>query len=192
MTGRLAALGNGLQAALLLARGRSEGVSLLAADPPEHMAEAARSFWAVVLCLPAFVCLHLIDWAQSGVPLRPAHGFAMDLLGYVVGWLGFVLLSRSLAESLGRGRRWPRFVAIWNWCNVIQYFMLVGAALPSLLGLPDFVAETVWLVAVGWALWLEWYATRVALDITGLAAAGVVALDVAIGLFLVSITGSIG
>ena len=42
-----------------------------------------------------------------------------------------------------------------------------------------------------WALWLEWYATRLALDVSGLTAAGVVVLDVTIGLFLVSITGSI-
>jgi hypothetical protein len=191
MTGRFATLGIGLHAALLLARGRPEGVSLLAADRPEEFTAAARSFWAVALCLPAFICLHLIDWAQSGVPVRPAHGFAMDLLGYLIGWLSFVLLSRSLAAALGRIWRWPRFVTIWNWCNVVQYFMLVAAALPSLLGLPYFLAETTWLVAIGWALWLEWYATRLALDVSGLAAAGVVVLDMTIGLFLVSITGSI-
>ena len=45
---------SGLQGALLLARGRSDGVRYVEDD----IAGAARSFWAAAICLPAFVCLH--------------------------------------------------------------------------------------------------------------------------------------
>ena len=58
------------------------------------------------------------------------------------------------------------------------------AILPRLLGMPDIVFETAWLVATGWALWLEWYATRLALDITGIQAIGLVLLDEALGFAL--------
>jgi hypothetical protein len=187
----LSGVGNGLHAGLLLARGRSEGIALLAVPPEGEAAAAARSFWAIVLSLPAFVALHLLDWAQTGLPPHAAHRFALDLLGYAIGWIGFALLSHRLALMLGRGARWPRFIAAWNWCNVIQYLMLVvGTALPQLLGLPDIVQQTAWLVAMGWALWLEWYATWLALDLTRAQAAALVAADFALGVFLLGLTGA--
>ena len=52
--------------------------------------------------------------------------------------------------------------------------------------------QTVWLVAVGWALWLEWFATRTSLAISGWPAAGLVALDLAIGLIVEGVTGTAG
>ncbi len=187
---RAAGIGAGLQAAAMLACGRREGLALLAAEPSDELAAAQRSFWAVVLCLPAFVALHLLDWAQSGVPAHAAIAFAWDLASYAAGWAGFALLSHMMAARVGLLDRWPRFIAIWNWCNVIQYLMLVVAALPTLLGLPDAVAQTAWLVAMGWALWLEWTAARLALGIRPLAAAALVGLDVTLGLMLVTLSAA--
>jgi hypothetical protein len=185
----LAGVANGLQAALLLARGKPDGIGLLAtAEGEPAMANAARSFWAAALCLPAFVCLQLIDLAQEPrLPPHAAHGFALQLLGYAIDWAGFALLTRWLARTLGRGGRWPVFIAAWNWCNVVQYLLLVVASLPPLLGMPDIVGETAWLVATGWALWLEWYATRLALDISRMQAIGLVLLDEALGFGLLAV-----
>lgn len=179
----LTGVATGIQAALLLARGRAEGVGLLATTDGElSQATAARSFWAAALCLPAFVCLQLIGWAQPpGPPAHAGHEFALDLLGYVIDWTAFALVTRWLAGIMGRGARWPIFIAVWNWCNVVQYLLLVVASLPPLLGAPEIVGQTAWLVATGWALWLEWYATRLALDITRLQAVGLVLADLAMG-----------
>jgi hypothetical protein len=187
-----ARLGTALHGALLLARGRPDGLLLILAPPTAEMAVAARSFWAMALCLPAFLCLHLLDWADGGMPAEPARALMADLLAYVIGWVGFALLSHRLAGGMGRGDFWPRFITVWNWCNVVQYLMLVTAALTGLLGLPPLLAQTVWLVAAGWALWLEWYATRLALAVPGGAAAAMVGLDFSLGLFLVAVTGTVG
>lgn len=177
---------NGLQAALLLARGRPEGLRYVSAD----MASAARSFWAAAICLPAFICLTLIGWKQSGLPSYPEHAFALDLLCYVIGWSGFALLSLPIADGLGRTSRWPIFIVVWNWCNVVQNLLCVMAGIPVLLGAPAWVCETSWLVAYGWALWLEWYAARLSLQVSSVAAAGLVALDVLLGLFLVGLSAA--
>ena len=183
----------GLQAALLLARGNPGGVALLATTEGEPaMATATRSFWAAALCLPAFVCLQLIDLAQAPkLPPDAAHGFALQLIGYAIDWAGYALLTRWLAGVIGRGARWPVFIAAWNWCNVVQYLLLVLASLPPLLGMADIVGETAWLVATGWALWLEWYATRLALDVTRLQAVGLVLLDEALGFAVLAIIQSL-
>ncbi len=188
----LAGVATGLQAALLLARGRPEGVGLLAAEGRPALATAARSFWAAALCLPAFVCLQVLDLSQgAGPPSHAAHGFGLQLLGYVIDWAGFALVTRWLAGAIGREQRWPIFIAAWNWCNVIQYLLLVVASLPPLLGLPGIVGETAWLVATGWALWIEWYATRLALDVTRLQAFGLVLLDEAMGFALLAVIENI-
>jgi hypothetical protein len=178
---------SGVHAALLLARGRAEGLR----NVEEDMAGAARSFWAAAICLPAFVCLRLLAWTGSGLPLRPAHVFALDLLSYAIGWCGFAVLSHRLVAVMGLRERWPRFIALWNWCNVVQYLLLVVSSIPGLLGAPPFFDQVAQLFALGWALWLEWYAFRLTLGIGAVPAAGLVTLDVAIGVLLAAVSLSV-
>lgn len=174
------AVSSGLHAAWLLARGRAEGLRYVEAD----MAGAARSFWAAAICLPAFVCLRLLAWTEAGAPPHPAHVLALDLLSYLIGWCGFAVLSHRLIAAMGLAVRWPRCIALWNWCNVIQYMLLVIFSIPGLLGAPALLDQSAQLVGLGWALWLEWFAFRLTLGIGMLPAVGLVGLDVAIGVLL--------
>jgi hypothetical protein len=183
----ISGVGEGLHAALLLARGRADGLQVLSARDEPTGVTAIRSFWAAALCLPAFVCLQLIDLAvEPRVPPHAAHGLALQLFGYVIDWAGFALLTHWLAGRMGRAAAWPRFIAAWNWCNVVQYLLLVAAALPPLLGLPEIVGETAWLTATGWALWIKWYATRLALEVNGVQATGIVLLDQVVAFVLLA------
>ncbi len=182
-----AAVTSGLQGAFMLARGRADGVRYVEDD----MAGAARSFWAMAICLPAFVCLRLLAWLAEGAPPHAAHVFAMDLLSYGAGWIGFAVLSHRLVGSMGLAARWPRCIALWNWCNVVQYLLLVVFSIPGLLGAPGLLDEALQLFALGWALWLEWFAFRLTLGIGVFPAAGLVALDVAIGVVLAAVGGAL-
>ena len=178
---------SGVQAALLLARGRTDGLR----NVEDDMAGAARSFWAIAICLPAFVCLRLLAWTSEGMPAHVAHVFALDLVTFVVGWCAFAVLSYRLVGATGRLARWPRFIALWNWCNVVQYLLLVVFSIPGLLGAPALINQGAQLVGLGWALWLEWFAFRLTLGIGGIAAAGLVLLDVAIGIVLAAMGAAI-
>ena len=170
---------DGLAAALLLARGRAEGLALL----PPTLEAAAQSFCAALPCLAAFLGLRLLAWAEGPVP---GNGVAVALLaealGFAVSWAGFALASLAVATQAGRVAAWPRFIAAWNWSNLMQYALLVLLAVPPLLGVPDGVSTTLGLVVLGYALWLEWFVVRAALALPGPTAAMVVALDLAIGL----------
>ena len=79
---------------------------------------------------------------------------------------------------MGQERKWPRYITAWNWCNLAQYVLLLVAGLPTLFHVQPIVAETAALVGFGWALWLEWYVARLALEATPLAAAFLVVVDV--------------
>jgi hypothetical protein len=173
-------IASGMHAAFLLARGRPEGLHYADSD----LAGATRSFWAIAVALPAFICLRLLS-GNGGVV--PAHDFALDLLSYVIGWIGFALLSRPVVEAMGAAPHWPRFIVVWNWCNVVQYLLLVVASVPGLLGAPGLVQQAVSLVAIGWALWLEWFAIKLALESSTLAALGLLGLDLSIGLALTAL-----
>ncbi len=177
------AIRHAIRGALLLARGRAEGLALIAVRPEEERRWAVSSFWAMALCLPAFLCLHLMDWATLGLPAAPVAALAGDLMASLVAWLGFAVFSHELVHAARRDGHWLRFLAVWNWCNFVQYLLLLVASVPAVLGLPDALVQTAWLVGWGWALWLEWYATRLALDIPGMSAACLVGLDFAIGVF---------
>lgn len=173
----------GLRAALLLARGRADGVlPLVLDDQASQQARARHSFTALALCLPMFLAVQLLG--------REAPGPAMlrELAGFAISWLGYAVLSHSLAAAMGRAALWPRFVTLWNWCNLVQYLLLAAALVPQLLGAPALLAQTAWLVAMGWAIWLQWSATRLGLALPGGRAALLVAMDMALGLVVLRLT----
>ena len=169
----------GLRAALLLAGGRADGVVLMGGESPAHqMARARHSFVALLLCLPLFLGLQLLEGGEFG------EATLRGLASVVLGWLGYAVLSQALAASLGRAVLWPRFLALWSWCNLVQYLLMAAAAVPGLLGAPGLVVQVAWVVALGWALWLQWSATRLALALSGWAAAMLVVADYALGVMV--------
>jgi hypothetical protein len=172
----------GLYGATLLARGRGSGLAWMA-DTPDG---AWRSFRAALICLPAFLALRLLGWSGTDGPegglLLP---LAAELAAYVTAWFGFALLSRVVVLRLGRGGAWYRYLAAWNWTNVAQYLVLLGTiALPAALGIDGLLGQGMALGGFGYAVWLEWFTTREALRVGGGAAAGLVLLDLLLGLFV--------
>ena len=171
----------GLAGALLLARGRAEGLSLVESSP----AGAWRSFAAALICLPAFLALRFFAWATLGMPPGGlGRGLAAEIIGYTLAWVAFALASLPLAQAWGRGAEWPRFIAAWNWTNVVQYLVLLVLTVPGALGLPPGLAQVLTLAGLAYAIWLEWFVVRVALGMDGARSAMVVGMDLALGMFL--------
>ncbi len=171
---------SGIHGALLLARGRPDGIQLVDAD----RTAAIRSFWAIPLSLPAVVCLKLLDWLAAGLPSNPAMALGRYLLLFLVGWLMFVVVSHHLAAVLSKQTQWPRFIAIWSYCSVIENTLVALGGLPGALGAPAMLDQAAQLVAIGWALWLEWYAIRLSLQVGALTAGVLLAVDVGIGVIM--------
>ena len=170
------------------ARGRAAGLLLI----PPGMESARHSFLAALICLPLFIVLRLIAWwVQGAPPSGVAVALAGELMGYSLGWVGFALASKILAEQAKRAEQWPRFIAAWNWSNIVQYLLLVVLLVPAVLGLPNWIGNALGLAAVGYAMWLEWFVTRTVLGVHSATAVMFVLLDLAIGLFIGGITGRI-
>jgi hypothetical protein len=174
---------SGLNAALRLAWGRPDGVVLVSGDRKTIV----RSFWSIGLCLPSVIGRLVMSWAVTGVPADAPHALGREVIVFVLGWLVFVEATHWLAPLIGRAERWGRFIAVWNWCNVIESLLVVVGGIPGAFGAPALVDEALQLVTIGWALWLEWYATRLALGVGGMTAVWLVLLDQSIGIFLASL-----
>ncbi len=146
-------------------------------------AGAWRSFVAALICLPAFLVLGFFNGTagEGEATLRP---LAAQMTGFVYGWVLFALVSLPVIAGWGRAALWPRFLVAWNWISVIQYLAQIALALLLLAGLPVILGQGLTLAVVGYSLWLEWFMARAALGISGGRAVGLVALDVALGLFI--------
>ena len=165
-----------LAGALMLARGRAVGLAAFENTLPV----AAYSFRAAAICLPIFMFFK----DQASAPADVALTLLVDLLLFVASWAGFALASLYLARALGVAEAWPRFIAAWNWCAVVQYLALAGLSLPGLLLSNGALLDLGGLLALFFALWMEWFVARNALRLTALGAAGFVALDLGIAVFL--------
>ena len=171
----------GLAGAFLLGRGRREGLALM-----EHTPDGAwRSFVAALFCLPAFLAVRFFSWASLGAPPGGmGRALTAELIGYTIAWVGFALVSLPLVSQWGRAARWPRFIAAWNWCNVVQYIMLLALSVPGALGVPETLSDLLTLIGLGYAIWLEWFVAREALGVDRLRAGVLVMADLVLGLFL--------
>lgn len=158
-------------------------------DTPEG---AWRSFAAALICLPAFLAVRLFAWGSVGAP---AGGFlralTAELIGYAIAWSAFALISLAIVQSWGRIAAWPRFMAAWNWTNVVQYVVLLVLTLPGAVGLPAGPSQVLTLVGLGYAVWLEWFVARHALGVDGGRATVLVVMDLVLGLFLGGLIGSL-
>lgn len=165
-----------LAGAFMLARGRAAGLAAFENTLPV----AAYSFRAAAICLPIFMFFK----DQTSTPDDVVLTLFVDLLLFAASWAGFALASLYLARALGVAEAWPRFIAAWNWSAVVQYLALSALSLPGLLLGKGSLLDLGGLLALFFALWMEWFIARHALRLSALGAAGFVALDLGIAVFL--------
>ena len=165
-----------LAGAFMLARGRVAGLAAFENTLPV----AAYSFRAAAICLPIFMFFK----DQTSTPDDVVLTLFVDLLLFAASWAGFALTSLSLAKALGVADYWPRFIAAWNWSAVVQYLALAVLSLPGLLLGRGGLLDLGGLLALFFAVWMEWFVARHALRLSPLGAAGFVGLDLGIAVFL--------
>ena len=158
------------------------GIALM----PITAGSAGRSFWAAALSLPLFLVLRLLLGEQA----LTGRLVVAELIGFVAGWAAYALATLPLATSCGRQALWPRFVATWNWVSLVQYGIILVLSL-VVNELPGWLGQGVQLAGLGYALWLQWFATGLALQVAGRHAAGFVLLDLFMGLLLSSVVTSL-
>jgi hypothetical protein len=178
-----------LTGALQLARGDRGGLACF----DRSLDGFWRSFRAAAITYPLYLVLltmrvSVADWQRSG----GWRIVIVETIGYVIAWVAFPLVMLAVTRWIGRAHRFFDFMVPYNWCQVPQsaLFVLVGIGTESRILSPA-AGQSLDIVAAIATLIYEWYIARVALGTTGSTAVLVVLVDLALGVFISRIAGSL-
>lgn len=167
--------------ALRLARGDTRGLDFIDRSPEA----AARSFYGALLVLPIFAIIEAIQLSGRTVEAGMPRILVVEALGYVIGWTAFQTVMIWLAALLQRQERYFDFLATYNWVTVVQMTVYFPVAVIVGLGLlpQGVVGALSWIVTL-LLLTYTWFALKTTLGVNGGAAAGLVAVDLILGVML--------
>ncbi len=138
-----------------------------------------KSFFAAVLVAPGYALWRMIDVTMTEVSGGPVRILLVESLVYVMIWIAYPLVMFHLTQNIGRAQHYLGFIVAYNWAQVIV--LLVVLPVEAILASEILPGPLVFIVSLGapvLVLGYQWFIARAALDISGLAAAGVIALAV--------------
>ena len=137
-----------------------------------------RSFRVAVLAAPFNALLIHFELADVSVQGGLFRILAGETIAYVISWTAFPLVMFYLSGSIDRRSQYPGFVVAYNWATLIQLAIILPPAFIYWLDvLPHPLAAILVTAANITLLVYEWFIVRTALNLSRLAAAGIVALD---------------
>jgi hypothetical protein len=148
-----------------------------------------RGFWrSFMVAILAAVPTALLIWLHlSGlrVDAGPPRILAAETIFYVIGWVAFPLVMFYVVPIIDRVDHYLGFIVAYNWASLIQLLVLLPAyGLAASQMLPPGASQALSFAAWGAILVYEWFVVRTALALPGLAAAGIVLLDVILSLIV--------
>lgn len=145
-----------------------------------------RSFAAAALVAPLYlVSLALWPGTISLPAPDPLRFMALKSIAYLMGWVAYPLVMVSVLRLIDRERHMFRYLVAYNWFQVPKealFFTL--AALYAVGAMPGRAAEFLSLAAFAATLFYFWYIAKAALETDGYTAAGLVLIDLTLGLVI--------
>ena len=148
-----------------------------------------KSFYAAVLTAPAYVIVVALHMPEGDPPGGFLHLLLIQVGSYVIEWVAYPLAAFYVVDMMSKSESYIRFIVALNWSRVVQVPIYLPAVL--LVAADVFapqVADLLTLITTAALLAYQWFVTRTALAIPGMAAALLVALDVAISVLNVFVT----
>lgn len=147
------------------------------------------SFLAAALVAPLFILYLTIRYVgaeESGS--FPVYLLA-QMMAYAIAWLVFPLVMLHLAPVLQRKDRMIRYLVADNWVSVFQNAVYLPVVIFGVTGafsqtFSNFLA----MIAFMWVLGLTLFVTRKALDVPFGTAAGIVVMDLLLGVLVEVLT----
>ena len=144
-----------------------------------------RSFFAAILVAPLYVLIQIMGGSADGVADDLGWVVLVKGVGYALSWIIFPVVMLFLSRMFALADFYVGYIIAVNWSSTIQivaFFAVValtaGGVVPAGMGALLITAVTAAL------LFYQWFIARVALQVGGLTAAGLVAIDVLLGVFI--------
>ena len=151
-----------------------------------------RSFFAAAIIAPFYLILVTMRYSAGMIDPEPVRYFTVEAIAYVIAWTAFPVVMLTVARILEREDRFLRYIVAYNWAAVLQNAVYMPLGFLRLAGiLPSDAAAFLSLVVLGLILMYTWFITKTAMDVPGGTAAGIVALDFVLSLFINSYTDTV-
>ena len=179
----------GLSGAVRLVKLDSQGFDYFG----DTAADFWRSFLAATLVAPLFLLYLVIHYVGSNTDGSFLIYIAAEMLAYVIAWLAFPLVMLYLAPVLQKEDKAVRYLVAYNWLSVIQNgvylpVVMLGITGAFAQGLSNFLT----MIALMWVLGITLFVTRKALEVPLGTAAGIVVIDLLLGVLIEALTSRPG
>ena len=157
------------------------------------VADFWRSFLAAAVVSPLFLLYLIIRFVGSdtGGPF-PAYLFA-QMLAYTIAWLAFPLVMLYLAPVLQKEDKVVRYLVAYNWLSLIQNGVYLPVVMLGITGtLAQGLSNLLAMIALMWVLGMTLFLTRKALEVPFGTAAGIVVMDLLLGVLIEVLTSRPG
>lgn len=144
-----------------------------------------RSFQIAIAIAPLYLVMLLAQDAAGLVEVPFGQYLALELSAYTLSWLAFPVVMEWLSRTLGCRERFVGFIVAYNWAMVPQYVLFIGIITLGLIGvLPMEISQTLTTMLFIWTLIYAGFIVKTALEVPLLTTAGIVFLDLLLGLLL--------
>jgi len=150
-----------------------------------------RSFWAILLVLPAFVLQVAGQWqffAAHRPQAVPDHTWLLinECAALVAYWLLFPAAVLVIARLVGRETRFYAYITAANWSSVITTAVLAAPMALYLAGWATPAHAVIFTFAfVVLMAHFRWYLAKTALEVSGGVAALIVAIEAGLAILVV-------
>lgn len=144
-----------------------------------------RSFYAAALVAPLYALLLAVAYPLLDPSPDGLRFILVESEGYVLSWVAYPLIVAWLTVRLGCWNRFPAYIVAYNWAMVLAN----GVTIPiNIARVAEFVPADaggfLWLVGISAVFAYLWFIARTALAVSGMAATGIVLVDLALSLLI--------
>ena len=152
-----------------------------------------RSFLAAAVVIPLFLLYLIIRFVESDTDSSFPAYLVAQLLAYAIAWLAFPLIMLYMAPILQKEDKVVRYLVAYNWLSAIQSGVYLPVVILGITGtFAQGLSNSLAVITLMWILGLKLFVTRKALEVPFGTAAGIVVMDLLLGVLIEVLTSRPG
>ena len=148
-----------------------------------------RSFTAAIIVAPIFALLLSVRYAVSSNDVNLFRFVLIYAIAYIIGWVAFPIIINYVTDVLGHGKKFVRYIIIYNWASVLQNFIyLPFAILVEAQLIHGTAASIIGLCLLSLVFLYTTFITKTALEVSNGIAAAIIVFDLILSVIISATT----
>ena len=148
-----------------------------------------RSFTAAIIVAPIFALLLSVRYAVSSNDVNLFRFVLIYAIAYIIGWVAFPIIINYVTDVLGHGKKFVRYIIIYNWASLLQNFIyLPFAILVEAQLIHGTAASIIGLCLLSLIFLYTTFITKTALEVSNGIAAAIIVFDLILSVIISATT----